>query len=110
MNSLFYFGHAFRFREMGYFVNLSEAGPDGHTALESRERGLEYTWLLGNRLIGDLSSPGFTFDISVGLGVGYRQVHQSFSDIQVYNDLFSQVKTEPWYIPARFQFSFGYLF
>jgi hypothetical protein len=59
--------------------------------------------------LSDQRLPGITFDIYVGIGVGYRMYQYNWSGkVPEYESLFLSVTKSPIAFPVRFGFTFGY--
>ena len=71
---------------------------------------MELTFMIGDRMLKSPKVHGPTFDIYMGLGIGYRVQNKGHNDNEYYNSLFSSINNNQWYLPVRFGFSFGYLF
>ncbi len=105
---LFYFAHQLRYRQLSYFVKATMEQDKAIPRLD--EYSVEYAWKVGIRLLGPVSEPGFTFDINIGGGVGYRYQEEQFVKTKSSQDLFKNVADEPFYLTPRFELGFGYLF
>lgn len=104
---MWYFAHEIRFSNLGHYVNieLNSAMPSMVT-ITAPEQRVEYSLLLGYRLMQRLKRDGFTLDAFVGYGVGYRDV--SIDDqSKVY---FNSISTNHFSQVVRFGFNIGYSF
>jgi hypothetical protein len=104
---MIYYGQTFRYKSINYYGRF-ELG-DGDPFKEIFQTSYEVTGEMGTRLVQDVYSPGFTFDLWAGIGVGYRNSSYDFSNTEHIN-LFTNVKTANFYVPLRFGFSIGYMF
>ena len=95
---MFYFGHQLGFDYLYHYANVaavnSTTGEPLHTpqnTLLAKEQTLSYSLLLGTRLIkgGDLINPNpargrqsrsITFDLFVGIGIGYQMIHSQYNE------------------------------
>jgi len=67
--------------------------------------------LVGNIIRSDSKKEGFTMDIFIGLGVGYRDIHNSWQGHSEYDNLyFKDVKSHFYSIPFRLGINVGYIF
>ena len=97
-SGMFYFGHQLGFDYFYHYANVaavnSTTGEPLHTpqnTLLAKEQTLSYSLLLGTRLIkgGDLINPNpargrqsrsITFDLFVGIGIGYQMIHSQYNE------------------------------
>ncbi len=109
---MFYFAHEVRYTRMTYSNKIidSTMGLDPIT-LSKSENKIEYSILVGNRVIRDSKREGFTMDIFLGIGVGYRDMKNSWKGHSEYNKLhFNGVNNRFYAIPFRFGVNVGYVF
>jgi antitoxin component YwqK of YwqJK toxin-antitoxin module len=110
---MFYFGHELRYTRMSYFNKVlidTTAGAEP-VSLSKQENRIEYSILVGNRILGDTRREGFTLDIFVGLGIGYRDMKNSWKGNKEYNDLyFRGIKNQFYTVPFRLGVNVGYVF
>ena len=105
---MFYFGHELRFTEKNYGTNFYDSIlPQLLTAAEKK---YEYSLLVGNRWLAHPGSPGFTFDISGGIGFGYRDYSEHFQNEEKYKAAFDNVNKNPFVFTPRLGFTVGYAF
>ncbi len=106
-----YFAHQFRYRDLRYNVSIADTLHTGNvlTAV-ARERAYEYVVMVGNRILQNLDYDGYTFDIYLGLGIGYRDFKESEYHEEQLNNAFDELSKGDIYMPFRFGFSFGYTF
>lgn len=106
---MFYYGHELRVSPIHHFVNLMEGGSLRDEPLQADELKLEYSILFGNRLTKDASTKGWTADLFVGLGVGYRFVNERFDEANgAYNSYFETIRENRLTIPIRVGLNMGY--
>ena len=80
-------------------------------SLSKNENKIEYSVLVGNRVMRDSRKEGFTMDIFIGIGVGYRDIHNSWQGHSNYENVyFHDVKNRFFTIPFRFGVNIGYVF
>jgi antitoxin component YwqK of YwqJK toxin-antitoxin module len=111
-NGMFYFGHEVRYSRMNYFNKIidSTVTPDPIT-ISKTENKVEYSILVGNRISRDSKKEGWTADIFFGLGVGYRDINNSWQGHSNYEDrYFKDVNDHFYAIPVRFGINVGYIF
>jgi hypothetical protein len=84
--------------------------PAQEVKLELRESTIEYSVLLGDRIIKDSRKKGFTLDVFVGLGIGYRMLSKDWPDSnKQYVNTFSSVNSSDFKVPFRLGFTIGYV-
>ncbi len=108
-----YFAYEIRYKNIDYKGTVSDTNLNGveqKLLLQSKEKTYEVTALFGDRLMQHYDRDGFTFDIFLGIGIGYRDYSKNFDSNQDKNDLFQSIRKDKIYIPVRFGFSFGYAF
>lgn len=106
---MFYYGHEVRVSPLSHYVNVWENGAVMPDPLQLDELKMEYSILFGNRLTRDAASKGFTADIFVGLGVGYRFVNTRFSEADpANNEYFKGIRGSKLTVPIRIGVNFGY--
>lgn len=104
---LWYFGHEIRFSNISHFANVNHVQvPDNVIRASASEQKIEYSVLLGYRLMQNTYNKGFTADAFVGLGSGYRSFDVEEAFVPVFDEL-SQEK-----VPLTFSFglNLGYNF
>ncbi|MEQ9441208.1 MAG: hypothetical protein RIG62_19350 [Cyclobacteriaceae bacterium] len=126
-SGMFYFGHQLGMDYLYHYANVHEldanglALPNTQTALLAKEQSISYALLIGTRLMKDpdLIQPrtnkdkpgqGLTFDLFVGVGVGYRILHQQYEYNVQYNDAMKQVDQSTFHIPFYLGTTIGYVF
>lgn len=115
---MWYFGHELKYRTLVYKGMVADTLVNtGVTKLGAEENSFEYAILLGDRIMGKYNMPGYTFDIFVGLGFGYRHFIQDFENTAASEEVFRykdqykiMIGDNKFYVPIRFGFSFGYVF
>ena len=106
---MFYYGHEVRVSPVSHFVNLEGTGAPDADPLQLDELKLEYSVLFGNRLTNDAANKGWTMDVFVGLGVGYRFVNERFpANEAIYKNYFEDIRERSLTVPVRFGVNFGY--
>jgi antitoxin component YwqK of YwqJK toxin-antitoxin module len=111
-NGMFYFAHEVRYTRMSYFNKIVDSTISlNPITLYKNENKVEYSVLVGNRVIRDSKKEGFTMDIFVGIGVGYRNINNSWQGHDDYEALyFHDVKERFFTVPFRFGVNLGYVF
>ena len=112
---MMYLGHEVRFTDIDYKVNtFNKQNSTLNDLLTIKEGGqkYEYSVILGNRITRDAGDQGFSLDIFIGLGVGYRHLEGGGYDGQSYwmKEKFSKVDKSKLTIPVRAGLSIGYIF
>ncbi|MDB5256122.1 MAG: hypothetical protein JWM14_817 [Chitinophagaceae bacterium] len=110
---MFYFAHELRYTSTVYSVNVMDTImiPHQEVSLDLTERTFEYSVLVGDRLIKDAHKKGFTLDIYIGLGIGYRMMERNWpEENKIYKNAFSSVSSGSIKVPFRLGFTIGYIF
>lgn len=100
-----YFAHELRYTYLQHATNISGESTIG--AIESR---YEYAILVGFRYFKNRQDNGFTVDVFLGAGAGYRDfesVYETFSNI---NNPFSNLNSNALSLSLRAGFHLGYSF
>lgn len=104
---LWYFGHELRFTNLSHFANVAHVLiPDNVVRASASEQKIEYSVLLGYRLMQSTVSSGFTADTFVSVGTGYR----SFDVSDTFEDAFSDLPQNKMPLAFNFGLSLGYTF
>ncbi|HSZ25997.1 MAG TPA: hypothetical protein VK766_09775 [Cytophagaceae bacterium] len=109
---MFYFAHELRYTRTGNSNKIIDSTLSlNQVVISKTQNKIEYSVLVGNRILRDSRKEGFTLDVFVGLGVGYRDVTSSWQNHPEYNaKYFSDVKTNFITVPFRFGVNVGYVF
>ncbi len=110
---MLYFGHELRYTTTTYASNIMDTlfFPAQETNLVLRENTIEYAVLFGDRIMKDSRKKGFTLDVFVGLGIGYRMQNKDWpEENKQYKNTFSSVNSSEIKIPFRLGFTLGYVF
>ncbi|MEM7110098.1 MAG: hypothetical protein AAF519_17855, partial [Bacteroidota bacterium] len=102
---LWYLGHELRFSNVSHFVNVSTPLEIVRRASASEQK-IEYSVILGYRLMQNTAGKGFTVDSFVSVGTGYRNFEVSEQDEDSFDEL------EMGTVPLTFNFglNIGYTF
>ena len=126
-SGMFYFGHQLGLDYLYHYANVAEVDGNGvavqspQTAFLAKEQSLSYSLLVGTRLMKDpdLIQPrtakdrtgqGLTFDLFLGIGVGYRLMHQQFEFNTLYYDAMKHLDQSRFHIPFYVGTTIGYAF
>jgi hypothetical protein len=111
-SSMIYLAHEFRFLDNNYESNYVNEAVQTSERLKLHEFRYAYTLQFGNRILKSTKNKrGLTFDIYVGLGLGYRFVEKDFdTSIKEYEEIFEGVPQTTYLLATRLGFTFGYLF
>jgi len=109
-SGMFYFAHEIKYTSIIHSAKDYDSTLNLNRLLTSNEKKIEYSILLGDRWMQRAGARGFTFDIYVGIGVGYRNYKTNFEDNKKFTAIFENLKTSPLVIPLRVGFSLGYSF
>ncbi len=102
---LWYFGHELRFSNISHFVNVNTTQENIRRASASEQK-IEYSIMLGYRLMQNTAGKGCTIDSFVSLGTGFRYFDVSAEDESNFNELPMEK------VPLTFNFglNIGYTF
>ena len=108
---MFYFAHELRFSSINHFANVDNLiNPIGTNSVQADEDKLEYSILIGDRIMKNYGKPGITLDVYGGLGIGYRNYDESFPEDEFLKQLFDDVNQSEVSFPIRFNILIGYVF
>ncbi len=110
---MLYFAHELRYSSNRYTSTIIDTTyfSTQEVTLELRETTIDYSILFGDRIIKDSRKKGFTFDVFVGIGIGYRSLSKDWpEDNKQYSSAFSSVNSSTVRVPFRLGFTFGYVF
>ncbi|MDB5273416.1 MAG: hypothetical protein JWO58_1783, partial [Chitinophagaceae bacterium] len=99
---MFYFAHELRYTNTVYssYVTDTLMAPVQNVHLDLIEKTVEYSVLVGDRLVKDARRKGFTLDVYIGLGIGYRMLERNWSEEnKIYKNAFSSVSTANIKVP-----------
>ncbi len=99
-----YFAHELRYTVLQHSANINEKSVLG--GIESK---YEYAVLIGVRYFKNMQDNGFTADVFLGAGMGYRNFKDTYSTINL-NDPFKNLNTNSLSLSLRAGFHLGYTF
>jgi antitoxin component YwqK of YwqJK toxin-antitoxin module len=102
---LWYFGHEVRYSNLDHYANVAVT-PDVTEKQEAEEWKIEYSLLLGYRLMADKGGSGLTLDGYIGAGTGYR----SFSVAEEHEEVFADLPQESVTLRISYGINIGYVF
>lgn len=106
-NGLWYFGHEIRFSNLSHYANIiNMAVPDSEVKVSASEQKIEYSVLLGYRLMQNISTRGLTMDAYISLGTGYR----NFDAIDDFEFAFDDLDQSTITFRPGFGINIGYVF
>ena len=111
-NGMLYLAHEIRYTRMSYFNKIVDTTVSiDPVTLSKAENKIEYSVLVGDRIIRDSRKEGFTMDIFIGIGLGYRDINNNWEGHKEYETkYFKDVKDQFYAIPFRFGVNVGYVF
>lgn len=126
-SGMFYFGHQIGLDYLYKYANVANLDPDGlpteipQTTLLAKEQSFSYALLLGTRLMKDpdLIQPraskdrtgrGLTFDLFLGVGVGYRLVNPQYQSQPSYDAIIGKMDQSRFHLPFYLGTTIGYVF
>jgi antitoxin component YwqK of YwqJK toxin-antitoxin module len=109
---MFYFGHEIRATQMTYAIKYKDTSSIGIEINKQpfiNQYLLEYSLLVGDRIMGDAKKKGITADFFLGLGLGYRLNMPSWKgNNEQYNELFETAPQSNFNVSIRFGIMLGY--
>ncbi len=107
---MYYFGHEVRYSHIRHQVVYIDSVTANHEIKElgAAEQLYEYSFLIGNRLMRDAHNFGYSFDIFVGIGVGYRIVNRHYEADKTLDGKFAKLNFSNVSVPVRVGVNFGY--
>ncbi len=122
-SGIFYFGHRLGFEYLYHSANIESNGGTAapEPRLVAREQQLSYSLLIGTRLMKDADmintritkesqSNGLTFDLSAGLGIGYRFFQKEYSANPQFDYMLKDVSQSRVVFPLFLGATIGYVF
>ncbi len=111
---MLYFAHELRYGYYSYennFIDFTQTVNLMPVHLNQIQNRIEYSFLIGDRVMFDQRHRGWTVDIYGGIGIGYRSVSNNWSgENEKYNTAFTGVFSSSIAVPFRFGFTIGYKF
>lgn len=122
-SGIFYFGHRLGFDYIYHNTNVATNGQGSTTDLRTlaTEQNISYSLIIGTRLMKDADmintritkenqANGLTFDLSAGLGIGYRFFQKDFSDNPQFDYMLSDISQSKVLFPFYLGATIGYVF
>jgi uncharacterized protein len=106
-NGMFYYAQEARFSLNNYHAIKDSSGFTNH--LQATERKYEFSFLIGDRLSKSAKNRGWSLDVFLGLGIGYREISKHYQSTPKLDGYLPGLKTSKVTFPIRFGFSLGYL-
>lgn len=110
---MLYFAHEIRGTLYIYENNYKDisAGVIDPVHLSQNHTRIEYSILIGDRFLPDQRRECWTFDLFLGMGIGYQSINPSWDgDVPEYRRMFSSLNNNQLVFPFRFGFTAGYKF
>ncbi|MFP4291358.1 MAG: toxin-antitoxin system YwqK family antitoxin [Cyclobacteriaceae bacterium] len=119
-SGMFYFGHRLGFDYLYHNTNLNFTN-ERVREIVAKEQKISYVLLLGTRLIRDADmintritrdqrSSGLTFDLSAGLGIGYRFFQKAYEDNPQFDRMLNELQRSRVIFPIYLGATVGYAF
>lgn len=122
-SGMFYFGHRLGFDYIYHRANVALNGSsyDTNSRGVAREQNLSLSLLVGTRLMKDADminsrltkenqAHGLTFDLSAGLGIGYRIFHKDYEANPDFDHMLKDVNQSKVFFPLYLGATIGYVF
>ncbi|MCB0505047.1 MAG: hypothetical protein KDC58_06045 [Cyclobacteriaceae bacterium] len=100
-----YFAHELRYTYLQHSTNIG-----GQSTLGAIESRYEYAILVGVRYFKNQQDNGFTVDIFLGAGAGYRDFKEKYEASSTFNDPFSNLNSNILSLSLRAGFHLGFTF
>ena len=118
---MIYFANELRYSNFSHQFNdmdTTNLANDNSFSVKATEHLYEYAFIVGNRwmkLFGETwnvksKQSGFTIDVFVGVGIGYRDFKKKYVDNSLYDEIFDDLRQSEFAITPRFGVNFGYVF
>jgi uncharacterized protein len=107
---MFYYAQELRLSSNDYYVNYQDSTGDPTQLLHAGEKKYEFSFIFGDRLIKDPKKKGWTLDIYVGIGIGYRDITKNYKSTLKIDGSFTGLQENKLTVPVRLGFNLGYLF
>ncbi len=111
---MLYFANELRYGYYVYdnnYIDFTSATASAPVHLEQVQHRIEYSFLVGDRIMIDQRKKGWTFDIYGGIGIGYRNISYNWpGENPTHSEAFPGVYSKSFAIPLRFGFVIGYKF
>lgn len=121
-SGILYFGHRLGFDYLYHMANIEDNSlTEPEPRIVAREQKLTYMLLVGTRLMKDAdiintrltkekNTHSLTFDLSIGLGVGYRFFHKTYDHDATFDDMLKDVSQTKVLFPVYLGATIGYVF
>lgn len=114
-HGMLYWGPSFRLSSVNHFVkaydSIPESGEINLSTLNAQENTYEFAMMFGNRMVRTFKQNSFTFEMYVGVGIGYRDFRKNYDVSNEYFDsLYNDTSQSEFFLPVRLGFSLGYFF
>lgn len=115
---MFYFGHEVRLTSLKHYANVLDSA-NANTKkinINTQETKFEYALYIGDRwmhLFGERNknnSFGFTIDVFLGFGFGYRLTEKKYPSNPEYDDIYKDINNSRFVISPRIGINFGIIF
>lgn len=104
----FYFAHEIRYTTIEHSANVFDPTLFSQIVVNADETRYEYSLIVGRKYFKQFISNGFTLDVFVGVGTGFRDYDSHFS--QQYESVFDEVRTSKVPFAFRLGINIGYMF
>lgn len=121
-SGILYFGHRLGFDYLYHMANIEDASlPEPDVQLIAKEQKATYSLIVGTRLMKDAEvintrlnkerrSHSLTFDLSAGLGIGYRFFNKDYHDNGKFDEMLKEVRQAKVLFPIYLGATIGYVF
>jgi hypothetical protein len=114
-HGMLYCGPSLRISSINHFVkaqdSLKSTGEIRQSTLSAQEQTYEFAMMFGNRIVRTFKQNSLSFEIYVGVGVGYRDFRKNYDATNKYFDsLYNTTSQGELFLPVRLGFSIGYFF
>jgi len=103
-----YFAHELRYTNLDHSANVFDPNLFSQIVINADETRYEYSLIVGRRYFKQFINNGFTLDVFVGAGTGFRDFDPHFSPR--YESVFDEVRTSKIPFAFRLGVNIGYLF
>ncbi len=104
-----YFGHSINYQNIDHIKYYTNAVNDNESEASINQQSVRYGVLVGTRILQNLNDSGFTFDINLGVNLGYN-FYKEISNTGSQTDIFKSMKAQYFKVSPIVGLSFGYVF
>jgi antitoxin component YwqK of YwqJK toxin-antitoxin module len=114
-HGMLYFGPSFRLSSVNHFVKALDSSSTSEEikekTLHAQEQTYEFAFMFGDRMVRTFKQNSLTFEMFVGVGIGYRNFRKNYDvNNEYFDSLYINTSQSKLFLPIRLGFSIGYFF